>query len=224
MTAPKHNPLLKGLYILSVLIMFTFMTLLVKTYWPDSEEHYGNHEYHKSESSYESPEIYSKGVGSVEGSKHIKYSNTQQKTSSITADYKLESQLTIVGLKRQLYLNNNVTGQIGDIWSEFEESELWNIIPDIHNVHEIHMVYDSWNFKKNSVNIILGYSSKFKPKIGAGLTIKHIPEGWFIKTGGVLDSWQDTSNTALLYQNDYEVYTLNQKFDVTNQSAFLRVR
>lgn len=215
MSLPKHNPLLKGIYVLLVLVMFAFMTMLIKTYWPESDttnDQYDNYEteFTVNESlTYENKSAINKTVDL----------NKDEKS-----DFILKHNFKIVGLKRKVYLNTNVSGQLNEIWEEFNRAELWNNVTQVENYNEIYVVYDQWNFKQNSVDIVIGYPSFMTVSKNSGLASMDVPKGGFLVRQSVLNMWQESSELTLTYTKDFEIYQLDDNYQIQQQSAYLRIR
>lgn len=214
MSLPKHNPLLKGLYVLLVLVMFAFMALLINTYWPESEGSDSSYENYGSDYDYELTEN-KVNEGILE-----KEANTIKHQS----DYVLDQDFRVVGIKRKVYLNTNVSGQLEDLWDEFNRSELWNSVSQVKNYNEIYMVYDQWNFKQNSVDVTIGYPSYMKITNSSGLKAIEVPKGEFLVRKSVLNMWQKSSEMTLTYTKDFEFYQLDEQYNIQQQVAYLRIR
>lgn len=224
---PKHNFLLRSLYVLLVLFMFAFMMLLVRAYWPQddaSESYYDQY----SDAQYADGQ-YADAQENF-SNQHQKHS-TEQPLDHANAERVYPTQKTIhasylhgvVGLSSTLYLNHDVQSQMEEIWSQLYGAKVYQMLEREVDRHRLFMVYKGWNAKQNSVELVFGYESQTFPLVGTGLERVEIPNKKYRAASTVLDAWNKDQG-SLRYQMDYEVYEVDAYFDIQSLQAYVSVR
>lgn len=219
---PKHNGLLRGLYLVSVLFMFVFMMGIIRAYWPD--------EVSTSSITLQPPEA-------VETTTHQSFASTLAHTlasEDVTEasengrahDRVFRAKKTIVGLSKAVDLSGDVGAQMKQLWRDFYNAEGVSEIEGIKNKRKIYVAYLAYHDDRHSADVLIGYSVDHRRfDTTTSFAVGHIPGGEYLSRHAVFDEWQKTPNPAqpLAYQYDYEVYDLGREFSIINQTAFVRI-
>ena len=229
MSLPRHNPVLKGLYILAVLCMFTFMIIVIRAYWPKDMQMV-----QKKESAHTSGNEYasSEGTSQPSNSKLLTTTNTILNNGDGSNLEMLRlgklinrTKKSIIGLPFTLDLKQDIEPQMEYLWRElYNENSLRrsNLIKSKDKVYLVYLNHDNSN---GTVSLVLGYLAKSNQhNKSQRFSLVDIPEGKFLKRHAVLDTWNNANQLSayLSYQNDCEIYELDQHYNVLSQIAYIR--
>lgn len=211
MELPKHNIFLRGLYIIGVIGMFVFMSMVIRGYWSEGTADY------KTESS---EEFDSQTLAQV-----TEYYVSEQETKS--KPVKMvglveRPRLNILTKSYVLDLNQPIHKQISKFWLLLFDDEVMLSSDSIVTDKTVYQIYKNYEPMKNTVEVLLGFKvsesmshSKYEVLI--------LESGSMLPRKSVLDSWQNHEQLPikLSYELDYEIFQLDDHFQVISQKAFL---
>jgi len=207
MALPKHNPLLRFAYMLSVIGMFVFMSLVIRSYWP-----------HDAVAA--QPELAI--ASSSDSSKTQGGSNATQQAANGTVS---KPDLRVVAKSYMLDLNGDVEKQMNDIWQDFYQQNALHYTDVIAAHNEVYQIYRNYDYSKSTVETLIGYRINKALKESDYQYVK-IPAGNFLPRVSVLESWMNFQQlpVELTFELDYEVYHLDKNYNVISQKAFLNIK
>lgn len=211
MELPKHNIFLRGLYIIGVIGMFVFMSMVIRGYWSEGTADY------KTESS--------EGFDSQTLAQVTEYYVSEQETKS--KPVKMvglveRPRLNILTKSYVLDLNQPIHKQISKFWLLLFDDEVMLSSDSIVTDKTVYQIYKNYEPMKNTVEVLLGFKvsesmshSKYEVLI--------LESGSMLPRKSVLDSWQNHEQLPikLSYELDYEIFQLDDHFQVISQKAFL---
>lgn len=201
MSLPKHNPLLRGLYFLMIIMMFVFMSLLIRVYWPDS----------------------------FEPVSQLNEQNVQTIESAATTDDLIQKPLTlhshpsvrIVGLQKEIALTQNVSRQMERVWLEFSRLNWEQWLKSASSSYSIYVSYQDYDASRQTVRLTIGMSLNQLRYVPQQLIQQSLPGGEFYLTQSVLDTWSNLGSLPLAYNNDFEVVEIDSNYRIVSQVAYL---
>lgn len=211
MELPKHNIFLRGLYIIGVIGMFVFMSMVIRGYWSEGTADY------KTESS---EEFDSQTLAQV-----TEYYVSEQETKSKPVNMVglvERPGLNILTKSYVLDLNQPIHKQISKFWLLLFDDEVMLSSDSIVTDKTVYQIYKNYEPMKNTVEVLLGFKvsesmshSKYEVLI--------LESGSMLPRKSVLDSWQNHEQLPikLSYELDYEIFQLDDHFQVISQKAFL---
>ncbi|OUS30129.1 hypothetical protein A9Q99_06510 [Gammaproteobacteria bacterium 45_16_T64] len=212
---PAHNAFLRGVYIISVLIMFIFMMSLIRAYWPKDA----------GEASFESMEAFSVAPAkNSEVTAEVLPVVDRLDTEGVEVLHRSEK--TLMGIPFVINLSGDVRAQIHQVWRAFYNADNVSLIQGIKNRRKVYVGFTEYDSGKNTVDLLIGYSVDHRiVQQVQGFSVVTIPGGKYLQRDSVLDEWQKPVSTEfpLAYQHDYEVYDLGQEFSIINQTAYVRI-
>ena len=219
MTLPKHNPVLKGAYFLSVLGMFAFMMLVINVYWP--------HDMANAKPNETTPTDKTKSATTSEATP-MQTSTTARTASKDTSKSVLDpvahrSKKIVAGLSYSLDLSRDVMSQMNEMWRQFYNAEDIGRSLGVKNTRKVYVVYGKHDEESNTILMVIGFLVKSDRSIPATYKTVVMKRGAYLKRRSVLDVWQSATTLPvyLKYENDYEVYTLDRDFNILTQMAFI---
>ena len=221
MALPKHNPALKGAYLLSVLGMFAFMMLVINVYWPHDMANAKNNET-TSTSTHEMTST--KPSAKTPKAPHAKTRMTPKDTLKNVLDpVAHRSKKIVAGLSYSLDLSRDVTSQMNGMWREFYNAEDIGRSLGVKNTRKVYVVYGKHDEESNTILMVIGFLVKSDRSIPATYKTVVMKRGAYLQRRSVLDVWQSATTLPvyLKYENDYEVYTLDRDFNILTQMAFI---
>lgn len=211
MELPKHNIFLRGLYIIGVIGMFVFMSMVIRGYWSEGTADY------KTESS--------EGFDSQTLAQVTEYYVSEQETKSKPVNMVglvERPGLNILTKSYVLDLNQPIHKQISKFWLLLFDDEVMLSSDSIVTDKTVYQIYKNYEPMKNTVEVLLGFKvsesmshSKYEVLI--------LESGSMLPRKSVLDSWQNHEQLPikLSYELDYEIFQLDDHFQVISQKAFL---
>lgn len=208
-TLPNHNWFFRVVYILLVLLMLAFMAGLISAYWPEQAEGaVSNRETKKSENA-------------------IQLSRDEQSNKQSDKPIQVEP-FELVALKTELTLTGDIEAQLQSLWLELYSSGIYRHFNKTHGTYRVYLIYEGFIGQGRSTNVYLGINTEELKALSSLQSLKsekvHLithPGGYFQPSNDVLASWQSIDETKYKFQNDFEVYQLNQDLETLNKMAFL---
>lgn len=211
MALPKHNALLRWLYIVSIIGMFIFMSWVIRGYWDETAlENTKNHEVahqalnYPEEGSLASPEI----------DKRIN-----------APGMVLRPEIVLATMQFQLQLNEPIEAQISVFWASlFDHLDLVNAAEVVDN-KKVYQVYRHYDLNKNTVDILLGFEIS-EIMAGTHYQVVKLAAASMLPRKSVLESWQNYEHLpiTLSYEQDYEIFQLDKHYKTVSQKAFLNAQ
>ncbi|MCO7224939.1 GyrI-like domain-containing protein [Pleionea sp. CnH1-48] len=234
MSLPQHNPFLRGLYLLLVIIMFIFMMMVIRAYWPDAQPVYPHAEGdyyagHGQQSAMVQPVVEQQTDSSTTPDATASSnpsSSVPKENMTGHSPFKVEKRLPtrVVGIAKRLQLNQDIESQVEQLWMELYKTNLHQFAKGVQIKNQVYMVYRDYNQQRQSVEVVVGYSTNASADANDGFYSLAIPGGNYMVERSVLATWKDPRNVPLAYRIDYEVYDIDQYFQVASQRAFLSIR
>lgn len=219
MALPKHNTFLRWFYILCVIGMFIFMSMVIRGYFLDDTVAYqakGNTTKTDEAALAQLAQYY---ASEQEG-------NSAKRALAKKAGLVDRPALNILARTFVLDLQQPVNEQISAFWLQLFNDEILLSSSSIVTNKTLYQVYRNYNPVADTVEVFVGFrintvmsnivnDSQYK--------MLTLAEGLMLPRKSVLDSWQnyDQLPIKLSYEFDYDVFQLNARFDVISQKAFL---
>ena len=213
MALPKHNPVLKVMYFFSIIGMFVFMSLVIRSYWPQDTVAQPLVIDHQPATQVISTDIANNSATQSDQQK-------SQKPGTIkTPD------LYRVTRSYPLDLNGDIEAQHQQFWQEFYDDKEIHTLEGIESHFHIYQVYRNYDPATSGVEVLLGYRVT-KASAFNNTNSLHIPAADALPRHNVLYSWQNYKQlpAELTFDTDYEVFQLNKHFEVISQRAYLHVK
>lgn len=214
MALPKHNMFLRGLYIIGVIGMFIFMSMVIRGYWSEGTADYKT-------------EIRA-GYDSLTSSQMTDYDASKQETES--------KPVKLLGLVERpafkvltksyiLDLNQPIHDQISKFWLLLFDDEVMLSSNGILTDKTVYQIYRNYEPMKNTVEVLLGFKVSESMSDFEYETLI-LEASSMLPRRSVLDSWQNHEQLPikLSYELDYEIFQLDDRFQVISQKAFLNSR
>ena len=207
MALPRHNPLLRFVYMLSVIGMFVFMSLVIRSYWP--------HDAIAAE-----PRL-TDNFSQLD----VEEINPDMSSPTVAGGTVSKPDLRIISKSYMLDLNGDIEKQMNDIWQDFYQQNGLHYNEAIAAYDEVYQVYRNYDYSRSSVETLIGYRIDKALKDPEYQYVK-IPAGKFLPRMSVLDSWMNYQQlpVELTFELDYEVYRLDKNYNVISQKAFLNIK
>ena len=197
---PNHNPWLRGFYILTVIVMFIFMGLLIRVYWPDS--------------------FIKQTQGSME-SQPDTIAGMQSELAKEEFQLYEHTAIDIAGIEKELFLAQDIALQMNSIWSELSHMNWNQWLKTESNFYPFYIYYQKYNEDRQSVGLIIGMEVNRFKYVPLHLNQKTIPTGKFLLRRSVIDTWLSPGSLPLSYANDFEVIDIDVNYNITSQTAYL---
>lgn len=224
MELPRHNPLIRGIYLLAILMMFLFMALVIKSYWPNNQQmsHWNDQLLAPI-----AERLPAQDTAAAQPEVNLPMRPTAPATNvENNTQYELvrRANKVVIGLPFTLRLNEDMETQLRQVWRQFYNHDDLHKDPNVKSKSKILLVYQHFNSAHSNIEIVIGYAAKNSSQ-SSDFSLVEIPAGDFLKAKSVLDVWNDPPKTAgvLNYQKDYESYILDREFNVISQTAYVRV-
>lgn len=213
MTTHQHNPVIRGLYILAVLGMFTFFTLLVRQYATAPSPVVKGYTTSPEETVWK-PENATTTAGG------------ETRSQASLAKTQAMSEFYINGKQYSIYLGDDAEGQINKAWMDFAEQNLLSYFKQLVDPKVLYQSYSGYSADTQSVNILIGYASEEKLSLPNGYMSVRIPAGNYWQAESVLTAWNNVTAlpVTLTFQADYERFEVDDYFRVQLQTAYLNVK
>ncbi len=217
---PKRNPFLLALYFLAVVMMFVFIAWIIL--------------YPYGDTGYTGTAV-SQHIQDVSKQKTATATVTQTPRPSLTVNThtvagQLPEQrqpLRLAGTHLQLNLQRPLQTQIDTAWQRFIDTDLLSKV-EITNSTQVYAVYHGYNQQAQIVQMTIGYVVNERGYVPAGIDLLEVSGGRYLRLTGenVFDNWSNPQRfgDALTFNADYELYLLNENYQVLNQVAFLAVK
>ncbi|MBN3561963.1 effector binding domain-containing protein [Aliamphritea spongicola] len=222
---PKRNPFLLAVYFLAVIMMFVFIAWVIL--YP-----YGSSGYTGAAVSQHMQDTGRQESTRQETTKAA-VSQTAQPSRSVNtntvADQVPEQRqpLRLAGTGIQLNLQRPLQTQIDRAWQRFIDTDLLSKV-EITNSTQVYAVYHGYNQQAQTVRMTIGYVVNERGYVPTGIDVLEVAGGRYLRLSGenVLDNWSNSQRfgDALTYTADYELYLLNENYQVLSQVAFLAVK
>lgn len=201
MSLPKHNPLLRGLYFLMIIMMFIFMSLLIRVYWPDSFEPVSqlNQQYDKT----------------------IENVSTNESLAKKSLTLHSHQSLQIVGLQKEIELTQHVSRQMEQVWLEFSRLNWEQWLKSASSSYSIYVHYQDYDTNRQTVRLTIGMDLEQLRYVPQQLVQQRISGGEFYLAQSVLDTWSNPGALPLAYSNDFEVVEIDSNYRFVSQVAYL---
>lgn len=228
-TLPKRNPFLLAIYMLAVVMMFVFIIWIVLYPYatPDYDDTTTGAAYDQGDfgSATVEPAVAIQAIKktTADTTSHIQISNTNVVAGLVPEQ---RQPLRLASISGQLDLQRPLQPQIDNIWQRFIKADLLNKV-EITNSTQVYAVYHGYREKTQRLSMTLGYVINNHAYMPTGVTELQVSGGRYLRLTGesVLDNWDKPQRfgDALKFTADYELYLLNENYQVLNQVAFLAV-
>jgi len=228
MSLPKHNPLLRVLYMSLVLFMFAFMMAVIRMYWPDDSQVSEYHDYSAYENSLEASQpngavgIGNESLSDAQNTQNNKLPKVLTKITSNEPELFRRPRFTVTGIERRLNLAVNMQAQLEGLWTDFYNLDTQQYLPGLSRSNKVYLVYKSYDHDTQTIEVLIGYQYAMQ-KLSGQVKSVELLKGKYIKRDSVLATWDDPQDLALKYQLDYEVYEVDEYFNISSQRAFLSI-
>ena len=227
MSLPKHNPLMRLFYVGLVLLMFVFMVMVIRVYWPHDSQ-INQHEVYSNKADDVQTERTSSAnlsnVGYINISEKGKVGalNKEQGISGKTQKNKVfrRPKLSVSGIEGTLNLNASIKTQLETLWGDFYKLDTQRHLPGLSRSNKVYLIYKSFDHQRQSIEVLIGYQYSLKQTSSVVSSIQ-LPKGKYLLRDSVLATWDDPEDLPLKYQLDYEVFEVDEYFNVSHQRAFL---
>ena len=229
MSLPKHNPLLRFLYVALVLFMFAFMMMVIRMYWPDDtqvNEYDAYSDYSTYETDAENSQL-SKAVAPAQtplnearDARVTSQSAVNEKNNGSQPELFRRPKFTVTGMERSLNLSTDMQPQLESLWADFYNLDTQQYLPGLSRSDKVYVIYKSYDHNTQSIEVLIGYQYAMQ-KLSNQVKSVELPNGQYIKRDSVLATWDNPQDLALKYKLDYEVYELDEYFNIGSQRAFL---
>ncbi len=229
MSLPKHNPLLRFLYVALVLFMFAFMMMVVRAYWPD-ETQANKYDAYSDYSVYETAsentqvaKVEAPAQTQLQDANDIKVANqlaVKEKNIGSGPELFRRPKFTVTGIERSLNLSTDMQPQLESLWADFYKLDTQRYLPGLSRSNKVYVIYKSYDHSSQSIEVLIGYQYSVV-QVSKQVSRIELPKGKYFKRKSVLATWDDPQDLALKYQLDYEVYEVDEYFNISSQRAFL---
>ena len=215
MALPAHNMFLRGLYLLLIIGMFIFMSIVIRGYWAQSPDSLD-----ATQGISETDAYYQYQVDGLE--QQIEKAEKSVKSAVGLAN---RPSVNVAAKHFLLDLNQSVDGQMAAFWRALFEDDILFNSDAIRNNRIVFQIYDNYDHTSNTVSVFLGFEI-----IKVLKSVNHhyiqLPEQAMLPRKSVLYSWQNAEQLpfALVYELDYEVFQLDKDFNTISQKAFLNIK
>mgnify|MGYP000219566332 FL=1 len=226
MSLPKHNPLLRVLYMSLVLFMFAFMMAVIRMYWPDDSQVSEYTDYSAYESPLETVKSNhavtrdNKSLADVHKTQKEKLPKVMTKSTARQPELFRRPRFTVTGIERMLNLSANMQVQLEGLWADFYNLDTQQHLPGLSRSNKVYLVYKSYDHDSQSIEVLIGYQYAMQ-NLSSQVKSVELPKGKYIKRDSVLATWDNPQDLPLSYQLDYEVYEVDEYFNISGQRAFL---
>ncbi|WP_271272304.1 effector binding domain-containing protein [Aliamphritea hakodatensis] len=217
---PKRNPFLLAVYFLAVIMMFVFIAWVIL--YP-----YGSSGYTGAAVSQHMQDTGRQETAPAAVSPTAQPNRTVN-TNTVAGRVPEQRQpLRLAGTGIQLNLQRPLQTQIDQAWQRFIDTDLLSQV-EITNSTQVYAVYHGYSQQAQTVHMTIGYVINERTYIPAGTHVLDVAGGRYLRLSGenVLDNWSNSQRfgDALTYTADYELYLLNENYQVLSQVAFLAVK
>jgi len=205
MTLPKRNPLLWTLYILLVISMFVFMATVSYMGLPE-EGNFNTVTVQEAQADYSYPEDSNAVINKMNGITDMP-----------------EITLVVKPYPTKITLNNNLDAVINRVWEEFYSDQT------IHQFAEqertVYALYSDYDSSSNTMEVALGYRINNKAK-HSSMHYVTLSAGQYYQAESIVDGWQQAANLPITFtfENDFEIYQLDNQYKVISQQAFIGIQ
>ena len=219
-TLPKRNPFLLAIYMLAVVMMFVFIGWIALYPYAGSAD----------SQSYLAPATNSPKTVAQTAQKTTTDTTARIQTNNTNTVAGLAPEqrqsLRLVSVSNQLNLQRPLQIQIDHLWQRFIEADLLNKV-EITNSLQVYAVYHSYNEESQIISMTLGYVINDHTYMPTGVNELKVSGGRYLRLPdeNVLKNWDKPQRfgNALKLEADYELYLLDENYQVLNQVTFLAV-
>lgn len=218
MILPKHNVFLRWLYIVGVIGMFIFMSMVIWSYLSE-----GTADSNADSSANYNSQILSQ-VAEYYSSDLDNKNNESFDTKKILGLVE-QPEVSILVKKFELNLNQIIENQMSAFWLLLFDDNVMLSSKGLITDKTVYQVYRNYDPTKNVVDVLLGF--KVNDSVSdSDYEILTLEAGLMLPRKSVLDSWQNYEQLPikLVYELDFEVFQLDERFNVISQKAFLNPR
>lgn len=214
---PRRNPFLLVLYMLAVISMFVFIAWIVLFPYDGYE----------TEQTASPAYTNTQPVQPQNNPQPVQTRQPAENTNTVAGLVPEQRQpLRLAAVTSQLNLQQSLGPQIERAWQRFISADLLSKT-EISNSLRVHALYHNYNPETQQLSMSIGYVVAEQGYIPAGVEELQVNGGRYLRLPGetVLDNWNNPQRfgSALSYSNDYEIYLLDENYQVKSQVAFLAV-
>ncbi len=206
MILPKHNVFLRWLYIVGVIGMFIFMSMVIWSYLSE-----GTADSNADSSANFNSQILSQ-VAEYHSSDLDNKNNESFDTKKILGLVE-QPEVSVLVKKFELNLNQIIENQMSAFWLLLFDDSVMLSSKGLITDKTVYQVYRNYDPTKNTVDVLLGFKVN-DPVSDSDYEILTLEAGLMLPRKSVLDSWQNYEQLPikLVYELDFEVFQLDERF------------